>query len=76
MKLVPQLEPQKLTYTIWEEHTPYENKLELIDGEALWGGEERDRFLMALVYNVGLKYLVAMLPDESKQLLCQICRGI
>lgn len=74
MKLIPGLEPQKLTARLWEEHTPYENKLELADGEALWGGEERDRLLIALVYNVGLKHLVDILPDESKPVLCQLCK--
>lgn len=69
MQLIPKQKPQKLTALMWEEHTPYENKLELIDGEALWGGEERDRLLLALVYNVGLEHLVNMLPDESSKLL-------
>lgn len=59
---------------MWETHTPSENKLELIEGEALWGGAERDRLLMALLYNVGLKHLVEILPSESKQSLCQLCQ--
>lgn len=43
MNLIPRVESQKLTASIWETHTPSENKLELIEGEALWGGAERDR---------------------------------
>ena len=74
MNLIPRLESQKLTVSIWETHTPPENKLELIEGEALWGGEERDRLLMALLYNVGLKHFVTILPPESKQILCQLCQ--
>ena len=75
MNLIPRLESQKLTVSIWETHTPPENKLELIEGEALWGGEERDRLLMALLYNVGLKHLLTILPPESKQILHQLCQG-
>lgn len=75
LNLIPKLKPQQLTYDTWQEHTPCENKLELIDGEALWDGEQRDRLLMALVYNVGLKHLVDILSDESKQALCQLCQG-
>lgn len=73
MNLIPRVESQKLTASIWETHTPSENKLELIDGEALWGGEERDRLLIALLYNVGLKHLVEILPSESKKSLCHLC---
>lgn len=74
MNLIPRVESQKLTASMWETHTPSENKLELIEGEALWGGAERDRLLMALLYNVGLKHLVEILPSESKQSLCQLCQ--
>lgn len=74
MNLIPRVESQKLTASMWETHTPSENKLELIEEEALWGGAERDRLLMALLYNVGLKHLVEILPSESKQSLCQLCQ--
>jgi hypothetical protein len=69
MSLTPRKEPQLLTWEDWDEHTPYENKLELINGEALWGGEERDRMVLALVYNIGLKHFVMMLPNESRAIL-------
>jgi hypothetical protein len=36
-ELVPKRFPQKLSLDDWDKHTPYENKLELIDGEVLWG---------------------------------------
>lgn len=73
--LNPLKEGQKVNYAIWEEYTPYENKLELIDGEALRGGEERDRMLLMLIYNVGLDHLVKMLPDESIKLLKELVNG-
>ena len=75
MNLIPRLEAQKLTTDVWLEHTPGENKLELIDGQALWGGEERDRLLMALLYNIGFKHLLTLLPVESREILYQLCQS-
>lgn len=72
MNLIPRLEAQKLTTSVWLEHTPDEHKFELIDGQALWGGEERDRLLMALIYNVGFKHLLTILPLESRLILHRI----
>ncbi|ELK40137.1 MULTISPECIES: hypothetical protein [Paenibacillaceae] len=69
MQLVPKKEPQKVDYQIWESHTPGEYKLELVDGECLWGGEGRDRMALMLVYNMGLEAFTKLLPDESKQAL-------
>lgn len=71
-KLVPRRAAQKVTYDIWNEYTPYENKLELDDGEALNGDEQRDRMLLMLVYNTGIEYFVNLLPDESKRILKQL----
>lgn len=67
--LVPKREPQKVSYDIWEIHTPGENKLELISGECLWGAGERDRMTLMLIYNMGLENLIKILPSESKQIL-------
>lgn len=68
-KLIPKKAAQKLTCDIWDEYTPYENKLELIDGEALWGDEQRDNMLLALVYNTGLDHFAKLLTEESKRIL-------
>lgn len=72
IKLIPKKAAQKVSFEIWNEYTPYENKLELIDGEALWGDEQRDRMLLMLVYNTGLEYFVNLLPDESKSILKEL----
>lgn len=72
MELTPKKEPQLLTYEIWDEYSPYENKLELIDGEALWGGEERDRMLLALVFNTGLEHFVKLLQEESRKIFKEL----
>lgn len=69
IKLVPKRAAQKVTYDIWNEYTPYENKLELDNGEALNGDEQRDKMLLMLVYNTGLEYFVNLLPEESKRIL-------
>lgn len=72
MKLVPTKDPQKLTFEIWDQSTPYENKLELIDGNAFWSTEERDNLLLALVYNVGLQHFIKILPEESRQAIREL----
>ncbi|HZK84987.1 MAG TPA: hypothetical protein VFC58_09990 [Desulfosporosinus sp.] len=74
MNLIPRLDAQKLTTSAWYDHTPGENKLELIDGQACWGGVERDRLLMALLYNIGFEHLLAILPRESREILHHLCQ--
>lgn len=69
-ELIPLKEPQRLKYKVWSEYTP--EKLELMDGEALYGGEQRDRMLLMLVYNTGLEHLIDMLPKESVEILKEI----
>ena len=54
MNLVTRIEAQKLTASVWLDHTPGENKLELIDGQSCWGGVARDRLLMALLISFSL----------------------
>lgn len=56
--IIPKLNPQKVNYSIWKRHTPYENKLELIDGECFWGDEQRDKMTLMLVYNMGLERFI------------------
>ncbi|MHB1681267.1 MAG: hypothetical protein ACYCYO_00365 [Bacilli bacterium] len=63
--LNPTRQPQPLTWREWNEHTPPENKLELIDGEALYGGRTRLRLLLALLYNTGWNALLSELPANS-----------
>jgi len=75
MDLIPRLESQKLVASRWETPTPPKNKFELSDGEAVWGGEERDRLLIALLYNIGLKHFLTIMPSESKHILYQLCKG-
>jgi len=73
MSLIPRLEPQKLKADVWLNHTPGENKLELMDGQACYGGAERDRLLLALIYNVGFEHFLAILTQESREILRELC---
>lgn len=72
IKLIPKKAAQKVTFEIWDKYTPYENKLELVDGEALWGDEQRDKMLLMLVYNTGLEHFIKLLPEESKTILKEL----
>jgi len=49
-----------------------ENKLELFDGQALADLRERENMIIALIYNIGLKHLVKILPSESKTILKEL----
>ena len=69
-ELIPRKEPQRLRYGIWSEFTP--EKLELMDGEALCGGAQRDNMLLLLVFNTGLEHFIDILPAESVEILKEI----
>jgi hypothetical protein len=71
-ELIPLKEPQRLTCEQWAQHTPYENKLELFDGQALADLRERENMIIALVYNIGLKHFIKILPQESKTILKEL----
>ena len=71
-KLIPVEEPQRLTCEQWAQYTPYENKLELFDGQALADLRERENMIIALIYNIGLKHLIKILPSESKTILKEL----
>ncbi len=71
-ELVPLAEPQRLTCEQWAQYTPYENKLELFDGQALADLRERENMIIALIYNIGLKHFVKILPQKSKAILKEL----
>lgn len=71
-ELIPLKEPQRLTCEQWAQYTPYENKLELFDGQALADLRERENMIVALIYNIGLKHFVKILPQESKAILKEL----
>jgi hypothetical protein len=71
-ELIPLKEPQRLTCEQWAQYTPYENKLELFDGQALADLRERENMIIALLYNIGLEHFVKILPQESKAILKEL----
>mgnify|MGYP001162876362 CR=1 FL=1 len=71
-KLIPVEEPQRLTCEQWAQYTPYENKLELFDGQALADLRERENMIIALVYNIGLEHFIKILPKKSKAILKEL----
>lgn len=65
--LVPEEVGKEINVDIWDEHTPYENKLELWDGVPLGeDGIQRDRLSICLIYSMGFKHLLKILPEKSK----------
>ncbi|SNX54451.1 hypothetical protein [Thermoanaerobacterium sp. RBIITD] len=74
-ELIPLKEPQRLTCEQWAQYTPYENKLELFDGQALGDLRERENMIIALVYNIGLEHFIKILPQESKAILKELLNG-
>ena len=72
--LVPKTNGQEFeSVDDWCCHIPGEGKWELF-GKNLFSstGAERDTLLMALIYNIGLKGLIEILPEESIEELKKI----
>jgi hypothetical protein len=65
MELVPRAEPQPVNASILWECRP--EKFELWNGVVCGGGDgEIEKLLLMLMYNMGLKRVLELLPDESK----------
>lgn len=73
--LIPKKEAQEVTISIREKYTPYENKLELVDGVFLPFNNEREKMLLLCLYNMGLENFVKLLPDESKEILKELLQS-
>lgn len=65
--LIPKKEGQSIDYKTYEEYTPAENKLELMDGVFLPFNNEREKMLMLCLFNMGLQEFINILPQESKE---------
>lgn len=70
--LVPKAEGQSMTSEEWNTHTSREWKWEFDDGIPFGCEDERDRVLMGLLYSAGLKHLLNILPEESKEELFKL----
>jgi len=63
--LVPKLEGWKMTLQEWDTHSSIEHKWELVNGLPFGSEDERDKVMLGLLYNAGLKHLLEILPEES-----------
>ncbi|MDM5250094.1 hypothetical protein [Lysinibacillus sp. G4S2] len=70
--LIPKRAGQPVNYEMYQEYTPAENKLELVDGFFLPFDDERAKMLSLCLYNLGLQDFVKILPQESKDELFQL----
>lgn len=65
--LIPKKEAQAINYKIYEEYTPAENKLELMNGVFLPFNDERQKMIMLCLFNIGIQEFINLLPQESKE---------
>ena len=70
--IIPKKEAQPIKYKVFEEYTPYGNKLELLDGNFLPFNNEREKMLMLCLFNMGLQEFISILPQESKEELLHL----
>lgn len=74
-ELVPGVEGTKINFKTWDEHTSYEHKWELWNGIPFCDdGIERDKLSMCLIYSMGLKHFLKILPVKSKQHLFELLK--
>jgi hypothetical protein len=67
LMLIPKKEPQPIDYKIYEEYTPGENKLEMVNGVFLPFDNERRRMLMLCLFNMGYHEFISNLPQQAKE---------
>ncbi len=65
--LIPKKSAQPINYRIYEEFTPGENKLEVVDGVFLPFNDEREKMLMMCLFNMGLQKFIGLLQPETKE---------
>ncbi|MFK5707507.1 hypothetical protein [Lysinibacillus boronitolerans] len=68
--LIPKKEAQRIDYKTYEEYTPAENKLELVEGVFL--PFDKEKMLMLCLFNMGLQEFICILPQESKEELLNL----
>ena len=72
--LIPKPEPHEMTLQEWNTHTSSEHKWEYLNGVPFNDEGERDRVLLGLLYSAGLKHLLEILPQESKEELVKLLK--
>lgn len=72
--LIPKIEGQKINIQQWDTHTSSEHKWELLNGVPFGQEDERDRVMLGLIYSAGLKHMLEILPEKSKQELMKLVK--
>lgn len=71
LMLIPKKEPQPINYWMFQEFTPGENKLEMVNNVFLPFNDEREKMLMLCLYNMGIKsFINLLLPETKEELFC------
>ena len=73
--LIPKTEPKEMTLQEWNTHTSSEHKWEYLNGVPFGDEGERDRVLLGLLYTSGIKHLLEILPQESKEELVKLIKS-
>jgi hypothetical protein len=69
--LVPKAEGQEMTLQEWDTHSG--DKWEY-DGTPFLDANLRDRIMLGLIYSSGLKRMLELLPEESKEELANLIK--
>lgn len=70
--LTPKAESQEMTLQEWDTHTSNEHKWEYFNETPFGNPHERDRVMLGLIYSSGLKHLLDILPQESKEQIIKL----
>lgn len=70
--LIPKVEGNEMTFQEWETHTSNGHKWEYFEGYPFGSEDERDKILLGLLYNSGLRHFLEILPTESMTELIQL----
>lgn len=70
--LIPQADGCDMALQEWDTHTSVEHKWEYYNESPFGNTHERDRVLIGLLYSMGLKHLLKILPQESKEELFKV----
>lgn len=72
--LIPKREAQPINYKIYNEYTPAENKLEMVNNVFLPFNNEKQRLLTLCLFNMGLQEFISILPQETKEELFHLLK--
>ncbi|MGP3562721.1 hypothetical protein [Geobacillus sp. BK01] len=74
MEMIPKAEPQKIPFQVFEESIPNEGRWEWIGGEIFFSDDEIKKVILMLVGQIGLRKLINILLNESRNELERLLR--